>query len=426
MPAPGTKGVTVPDSDNQRPEAATPWTPPTIHGSEPLRVAAAVAGPPVLAELVIAAASLTGTAATAIRIAGWVLAVAVVISTVVRPLMGQVAAARVAAADAHGKALVARTEVDFRSSFERALAQTESEPAAIRCLLRAVSELRPETDTALLLSVPDEPKVGWSVRLVDGELEPARPVPDTPGCAALASATTTSTTSSSLDACAHVTALDMAVASICIPMRLDDRLLGAVSMMDAPGESPDDHTIALLEWIVERTAVRVSEQRRLQGRSVIAREDDITGLPGPQALDRQLRDSIRSLVPFCVALVDVDDFAGLRRHHGEDDTNDSLRVLADSLRLTLRPEDLVCRLDGGRFAVVLGNCGATHASLALERVREALALTLSMDHRAPFTFSAGVVESHKATSIDDLMDRATRAAKLAHGNGGNRVAVAPD
>jgi diguanylate cyclase len=231
------------------------------------------------------------------------------------------------------------------------------------------------------------------------------------------------TTSSSLDACDHIEDPEMAVSALCIPLRLDDRVLGVVSIVGAPGESPDDHTVRLIEWLVERTGVRVSEQRRLHGRSVMVREDVVTGLPGAQTLNRNLRETIRSLVPFCLAIVDVDDYEGLLHLHPGEETDDALRMLAETLRLTLRPDDIVCRIDGGQFGVLLANCTGNQASLALERVREALVLALSVEGGVPFTFSAGVVESHRGTSIEDLLERAALAAGEAHRGGGNRVAV---
>lgn len=423
----GTEGDGV--TDNPADPASrgdTGGRPRPIPGSDPLRVAFTVAGPPLLAEILVLVLGTSGTAATIMRALGWVCAVVATLLLVVKPLTAAVATARIRAADAHARTLVARTEVDFRTRFERALAQTRSEPAALRAAMRAVDELMPDADVSLLLAVPDEPLVGWSVRMVDGEVTPAEPVAGTPSCAALATGAPVMTTSSSLDACDHIEDPEMAVSALCIPLRLDDRALGVVSIVGAPGESPDDHTVKLIGWLVERTGVRVSEQRRLHGRSVMVREDVVTGLPGPQTLNRNLRETIRSLVPFCLAIVDVDDYAGLLHLRPGEETDDALRMLAETLRLTLRPDDLVCRIDGGQFGVLLANCTGNQASLALERVREALVLALSVEGAVPFTFSAGVVESHRGTSIEDLLERAALAAGEAHRGGGNRVAVSED
>lgn len=389
-----------------------------------MRVVVAVAGPLIAAELVVAAADLVGFGALAVRITAWVCAGLLVTMTVTRPLLAELAVARMALADREGELGRLVTQNAFRERVERALEQATGESSAIRAALRATHELCPDADVTLLLAVPEEPRVGWTVRLVDGEVQPARPIPGTPGCAALAGNTIVAATSSDLDACAHLQDPDMAVSAACVPLQLGERVLGVLSTVEAPGEGPDHETLEVLEWVAERTGSRIAELRRLSNRRNDFRSDPVTGLPGSDALDSHLRDSLRSLVPFCVALVEIDDFEGHEHLWSHEATSASLRTLAEALRLTLRPDDIVCRLDHGRFAVVLENCGATHASLALERVRESLALTLSISEASPFTFSAGVVESHRATSIADLTRQAGTAMHLAHRNGGNRVALA--
>lgn len=397
-----------------------------VAAAEPPRVIAAVGGPPVVAELVVAALDLGGLTASGVRITGWAVAASLVMTTVVRPLLGELASARMATQDRDAELVWVKAERNFRDRVERALAQAAAEPAVMRAALRATRELCPDAEATLLLAVPDEPRVGWTVRLAEGELLPARPIPGTPGCAALAGTTVVATDSSALDACEHLEDPEMAVSASCIPLRLGDRVMGVVSTVQAPGEGPDARTLGMLEWLVDRAASRIAELRRVQGRRSAFREDPVTGLPGPDALDSHLRESFRSLVPFCVALVDIDDFDGFEHLWSAERIDDTLRAVAESLRLTLRPDDVVCRMDRGSFAVLLGNCGAMQASLALERVRESLTLSLSATGSTPFTFSAGVVESHRATSIEDLLEQARSATRLARGNGGNRVALAHD
>jgi diguanylate cyclase (GGDEF)-like protein len=386
-----------------------------------------VAGPPVLAEALVAFSGLDGSKATLLRVLGWVMAITATIVGVVRPLVSELVTTRLARDDLRSSLDAVKEDRRFRARFERALAQTDAEPATLRAAMRAIHELHPDGDLTLLLAVPDEPRVGWTVRLLDGELLPARPIPDIPGCVALdTNATVTSTSSNSLDACAHLQDPTMEVSAACIPLRLGDRLLGVVTLLDAPGEQMSHEMLDTLEWVVERTGTRVAEQRRMRGPSIAGREDPVTGLPGPDTLDRNLREMVRSLTPFSLAVIDIDDFPDVRLQYGDTEADESLRLMADTLGLTLRPGDLACRLEGARYGVVLGNCAAPQASAALERVREALVLSMTMDEGAHFTFSAGVVESHRARSIQDLLRQALDAARDAHASGGNRVAVAHD
>lgn len=397
----------------------------SLRGADPLRVIACVVGPPILAEAVVAAGGLTGSVALLIRLTGITSAAAAVMSLVVRPLLAAVAQARIAATDIEAQLLAERAERDFRERFDRAIATSEAEPASLRTGLRAVMELLPEYDVALLLSAPEEPRIGWSVRMVDGALQPAEPMPGLPGCIALSSGTTAvTTTSHALDACPHLGDPAMEVSAACVPFRLADRTLGAVCITGPPGEAPDAHTMATVEWIVDRTGARVAEQRRLKGPSTPGPSDPVTELPTEIALKSHLRDLVRALTPFCVAVVHVDGADEYRGEYGDDEFHDALRLLADTLVTTLRPDDVVCRLDGPRFAAVLQQCTADEASAAMERVREMLVLNLTMEGAPYFTCSAGIVESHRATSLDETVSLADAACEAAHLQGGNRVTVA--
>jgi diguanylate cyclase (GGDEF)-like protein len=151
--------------------------------------------------------------------------------------------------------------------------------------------------------------------------------------------------------------------------------------------------------------------------------DPVTGLPTEPALRGRLRDLVRSLTPFSVAVVRLDGEEAYRTEHGAG-VDDALRLLAGMLTTTLRPDDVVCRLDGARFAAVLERCTADQASAAMERVRESLVLALTLDDVAHFTCSAGIVESHRATSLDETVALADAACDVALLRGGNRVSLA--
>ena len=60
----------------------------------------------------------------------------------------------------------------------------------------------------------------------------------------------------------------------------------------------------------------------------------------------------------------------------------------------------------------------------MERVRESVVLDLSSAELAPFTVSVGVADSNQGTTIDELVETAGAALKVAKREGGNRVRVA--
>lgn len=387
----------------------------------PITIGAALL--PVVMAAISLAISGSSVAATAAAGVGAAASALIVIFAVVRPLTDQTVNAVLERTDAQRALNDERETQRFRDRLDRALRSSQSEPATIGICLRAVHEILPESEVSLLLNLPGEATIGWRVDLVDGKLNPAVPVPSTPSCVGLGTlSTAVSHSSTNLDACDHLGVSENDVSSVCIPLMLGERTLGAVSATSAPGEVPALVVIERAEWVIERAAVRVAEQRLQRGPSVAGHPDAVTGLPGPSALRHQLRDLVRTLSPFCVSIVSIDAFDQIRYNSGEEAADLTLGIAADALCSTLRPDDLVCRIDGPRFAVVFADCTARQAVAAMERFRESLALQLSVEEDlVPFTCSAGLVESHRASSLDSLIEMSAKACDEAESAGGNRV-----
>lgn len=358
--------------------------------------------------------------ASALVLSAAVLTCWVVVQHVVRPLTAAIHTTRGEHARTQFELLEQRADQDLRARLERALRNADSEPAALRVGMRAVAEAAPDAEVSLLLNVPDEPRIGWKVDLIGGELDTADPVPGTPGCSALAEGTSIVATAASLEACAHLQDLAGEVSAACVPLRAAEGTIGTVCVTTAPGEPLDPATLERIEWIVERTGFRTAEHRVSRGPVATARPDPLTGLPGPDALRPHLRDMVRSLSPFCLARIEIDRFDDLET---DEDADAALVWVAEALCETLRPDDMICRVEGGGFAAVLRQCSADQAASVMERMREGLVLLLTQEADLRVSCSAGVVESHQATSLDEIVDLATAACDRARSGGGNRVAI---
>jgi GGDEF domain-containing protein len=400
-----------------------------------------VAAPPIVAGAVAAALDLAAIPTFGLVVLGVAVAVVLTVRVVLRPIAHEAVDARLDAQDAKGRNADLRAAVALRDRFDAAAAAEGSEAGVLRMLVRAATELEPLRDVALLLSLPDEPRVAWSVRMVDDELVPAVPVPGRPGCVALASGRTATVSSShELGACEHLrdgdavgsasdadlpdaaTAFD--VAAVCIPLSLADRTLGVLCVTGPPGEPPDADDVATLEHLIATTGWRLGGLRRRRGPSTPGPTDPVTGLPTEVALRSRAGELARSHVPYCMAVVRVDGAQDYRRDHGPVAWDDALRLVADTTGATLRPDDVVCRLDEQRIAAVLANCSTVQAAAALERVRESLVLAHTVAGIAHFTCSVGLVDGARATSIDDTVRLADAAGEAALLQGGNRVVVA--
>jgi diguanylate cyclase (GGDEF)-like protein len=157
-----------------------------------------------------------------------------------------------------------------------------------------------------------------------------------------------------------------------------------------------------------------------------AMQDPLTGLPNRRALDEQLNllMATRSTMPVAIALVDLDGFKAVndRASHAEGD--DVLRVVASTLRNTLRGGDVVARYGGDEFVALLPGAPLNAAEAALNRAVRAVT-NLPLDLSRGVTLSVGVVAVRPNETQSSVLARADAAMYLAKRSGGNSVCTEP-
>jgi two-component system, cell cycle response regulator len=134
-----------------------------------------------------------------------------------------------------------------------------------------------------------------------------------------------------------------------------------------------------------------------------------------------------------VLMLDLDHFKRVNDTHGHA-TGD--RVLIETVRSVqhcLRDRDMLGRLGGEEFAVVLDDTGLTQAGETAERIRRAIeAVRIQADDGVPVPVTASigvaaVVAQSGLDTPDSLLQAADQALYVAKGSGRNRVAFArPD
>lgn len=136
----------------------------------------------------------------------------------------------------------------------------------------------------------------------------------------------------------------------------------------------------------------------------------------------------------CTALLmlDVDHFKSINDRFGHDVGDQVLQTLIQTLQQQLREIDLLGRLGGEEFAVLLPLTNLDGAVQLAERLRAAVAdITLPLPAAAPdgirFTISVGVTLLQTAStheSIDTALKRTDQAMYQAKTAGRNRVCIA--
>ena len=134
----------------------------------------------------------------------------------------------------------------------------------------------------------------------------------------------------------------------------------------------------------------------------------------------------REGTPLAVGLLDIDNFKRLNDTLGHAAGDVALVTLAQRVRDSLRPVDVVARFGGEEFVVLLPGTPADEAAQVLTRLQRQLTASLFMhDGKEVFvTFSAGVTLYRPGERVEEALERADEALYEAKRTGKNRTCMA--
>jgi diguanylate cyclase (GGDEF)-like protein len=143
-----------------------------------------------------------------------------------------------------------------------------------------------------------------------------------------------------------------------------------------------------------------------------------------EALEREFARSRRYRNPFVLALFDIDFFKLINDEHGHQAGDAVLRRLATVVQGKVRTNDLVARVGGEEFALLLPETTLAGGAALAEKLRRAIAAERFM-HEAqhiPVTVSFGVSEFNRTLAGPDaLFKAADERLYRAKNSGRNRI-----
>jgi diguanylate cyclase len=206
-----------------------------------------------------------------------------------------------------------------------------------------------------------------------------------------------------------------------------------VSLMDDTRGVQTDLRRTHADLVEARTRVDAFgvEVRRLEAElanvSERLHEDQLTELLNRRGLarayDSEAARADRAGTTMCLAVMDIDHFKNINDKFGHPTGDQALIHLTRIVRESIRPSDVVARLGGEEFVIMLPEASLDEASAVIQRVQRELTKRIFMhEHqRVLMTFSAGVVQRMPGELRDALIGRADRALYAAKQSGRNRV-----
>ena len=157
---------------------------------------------------------------------------------------------------------------------------------------------------------------------------------------------------------------------------------------------------------------------------LLARQDPLTSASNRREFVRVSTERLQQLGDgeLSMLVIDIDRFKSINDRFGHATGDATLVWLVEVLRGALRAEDLLARIGGEEFAVLLPGLGSSGSLAAARRLLAAIHAAGAPDSLPePLTVSIGTASAVEGDDVGDLMARADQDMYVAKRRGGNDV-----
>ncbi len=193
--------------------------------------------------------------------------------------------------------------------------------------------------------------------------------------------------------------------------------------------------VTLKELNIERSSLEEKVAQRTQElknetlkAKQLARTDPLTGLNNRRAFTEisklVSKQSVRYSHPYCVLMIDIDHFKNVNDRYGHSTGDVVIRRIGSAIREGFRSTDIVGRIGGEEFSVILPETRLENATHIAEKLRiniECLVLYVE-NEKIKTTVSIGIAEYEcNNDTIDIITKHADRALYKAKESGRNQL-----
>lgn len=167
-------------------------------------------------------------------------------------------------------------------------------------------------------------------------------------------------------------------------------------------------------FVAYSAGYRASERARR-----LALTDPLTQLANRRAFEERVTIALERREQFTLAYIDLDGFKPINDKHGHSAGDAALRDVASTLRAAARQVDLVARVGGDEFAMLLLGSDESQARTVSGRV-----FAIATDRNLPVGMSIGIASHRDGVTRQEIIEAADGAMYRAKQAGGNRIAFA--
>lgn len=225
-----------------------------------------------------------------------------------------------------------------------------------------------------------------------------------------------------------------AILMVSAKMNLQDVLkgleLGADDYLTRPFHSQD--FVSRIRSMLRLKEIQDSLKRANHRIEELSLADDLTGLMNMRAAYRRGEEEIvrskRFRKPISSLLINLDGFSNINQVYSFQVGSQILQEVASRIKKCVRTVDLVARVGGDEFFILLSETDLASAEFIAERVRDAIEASPFKTEKQLIKLTAtigvaGLTHDQTNQRMNDLLHFTTEALRSAKANGTNRIEV---
>lgn len=174
-----------------------------------------------------------------------------------------------------------------------------------------------------------------------------------------------------------------------------------------------------ISYLIHKLRVALEREKEL------ARIDDKTGVANKRLFlelaGLEVKKANRFRHHLTVIYMDIDDFQDINDKLGYAMGDQLLKTVAETLKNTLRETDIIARIGGDEFIILLPGSGYESSQTVISRVQKKILETLQ-DNQWDATFSIGAITFiNPPKSAEEIIHRTDRLMYLVKTNGKNQL-----
>jgi len=217
-------------------------------------------------------------------------------------------------------------------------------------------------------------------------------------------------------------------ALITVPLIARDSIKGALNIYRLGEDAMfDDDEFELAKRFGDAAALALDNAQIRARLEHQAQTDPLTGLYNHRSFHERLRAALTNASRLhdkvSVLMLDIDDFKRVNDVFGHGAGDEILRSLADALKSTVRASDVVCRLGGEEFAIVMASRNGDDAERLANRLVDHVA-SAEFEPAGRITISVGLARGPEhAMNPRELIACAEAAMMTAKARGKNQIVL---